>query len=635
MSLKKNLLTYVCLAIFEVMIGFILITGIWNFGNIGIEGKTVEYPFLTMGAFLIMLLLSVLITNAIFYLITKFNIYRFFSTKYKINVVIEIIIVLSILLISGYLRILMIKNFPLEVESDYKTYYTIAEFLGKGTLSTDAPIICEYISRFSHVIGYPYVLSKVFSIVGKSVLNGLYFGVFCSILCEFFIYKTVRYMAGRIGGIAALAISAFLPSQIMFSNFLASEPLFSCMLFGCFFLFTFIVKKFNEKSRHLALGFVLYIILGILLALTSEIRPMAQILLIAIAIVLSLSKIKLKKTGNDVSVALRGISKGWICVILMICSYLLCSSIVGGSVERTIEREVASSKSSYGYNLLVGLNIKSQGGWNKEDADLLQDSFDATGSATDAQLACKEAAIERLKSNPIMGSANLLFEKFALLWKSDDNSVASNIISLNNQETLTESKKEWLYSKMQLCNGYYLAVVFWAGISGIYLWFRKGSLEQLVMILLFIGTAVLHMVLESQPRYHYYGLQVFSILAAVGIAEVYKNMLEKIEVKSANLNENSLPEYKEIIHEENNEEKTIDDIALKEAKIDEVNDVEKISNNGEQELTKKVLPNANSNSFNMVKAIEEGHITVTVTPVYKNSSSENEINNGVCVEKQD
>lgn len=630
MSLKKNWLTYVCLAIFEVMIGFILITGVWNFGNTGIEGKAVDYPFLTMGAFLIMLLLSVLIVNAIFYLITKFKIYRFFSTKCKINIGIEIVIVLSILLISGYLRILMIKNFPLEVESDYKTYYTIAEFLKKGTLSIDAPIICEYISRFSHVIGYPYVLSKVFNIFGTSVLNGLYFGVFSSILCEFFIYKTVRYMSGRIGGIVALAISAFLPSQIIFSNFLASEPLFSCMLFGCFFLFTFIVKKFNEESNHPALGFVLYIILGILLALTSEIRPMAQILLIAIAIGLFSSKIKLKKTGNDVSVALRGISKGWICVILMVCSYLLCSSIVGGSVERTIEREVASSKSSYGYNLLVGFNIKSQGGWNQEDADLLQDSFDATGSATDAQLACKEAAIGRLKSNPIMGSANLLFEKFALLWKSDDNSVASNIISLNNQGILTDSKKEWLYSKMELCNIYYLAVVFWAGISGIYFWFKKGNLEQLVMILLFMGTAILHMVLESQPRYHYYGLQVFSILAAVGIAEVYKNMLEKVDLKTVNFNENSLPECKEIINEENKAEKIIDDISLKEASISDADTVEDTSNNGEKELSKKVF-NVNSNSFNMVKAIEEGHVTVTVTPAYK----KNEVNDEVCIEKQD
>ena len=132
MSLDKNCFTHLCLAIFEVMIGFILITGVWNFGNTGIEGKTVEYPFLTMGAFLIMLLLSVLIINAIFYLITKFKIYKFFSTKYKINIVIEIVIVLGILLISGYLRILMIKNFPLEVESDYKTYYTIAEFWERG-----------------------------------------------------------------------------------------------------------------------------------------------------------------------------------------------------------------------------------------------------------------------------------------------------------------------------------------------------------------------------------------------------------------------------------------------------------------------------------------------------------------------
>ncbi len=612
MFLEKKWITYLGLSIFEVMIGFILISGIWNLGN------KAEYPFLTMGTFLIMLLLSVLIINIIFYFITKFKVYRFFSTKYKINIVIEIIIVLSILLIGAYLRILMIKSFPLEVESDYKTYYTIAQLLEKGTLSIDAPILCEYISKFSNIIGYPYVLSKIFNIFGTSVLNGLYFGVFLSTLCEFFIYKTSRYMSGRIGGIIALAISTFWPSQIIFSNFLATEPLFTCMLFGCFLLFTFIVKKFDEKSKHPGIGFVLYIILGVSLALTSRIRPMSQILLIAIVIGLLSSKIKLKKTGNDVSVALRALSKGWICVIVIISSYLLCSSILNGSIERTIGREMASSSSSYGYNLLVGLNIESQGGWNQEDADLLADSFDATGSATEAQLICKEAAIKRLKNN-IIGSANLFFEKFTLLWKSDDNSLASNIISLNNQGALTESNEKWLYSKMEFCNIYYLTVVFWAGIAGIYLWFKNINLEQ-VMVLLFIGTAGLHMVLESQPRYHYYILQTFSILAAVAIVGAYRYMLEKFNVNISKFNENSLLGVKDIINEE-----AINDKTLKYKDIDDAENLENDSNKDEQELLEKIPSNVNSNYFNLVKAIEDGNVTVTVTPAYKNSITENKI----------
>lgn len=630
MLLKKNWLTYICLAIFEVMIGFILIAGVWNLGTVGIKGNSPEYPFLIMGAFLIIILLSVLLINGIFYLITRFKIYRFFSTKYKINLIIEAIIVFSILVISAYLRIVMIKNFPIEVESDYKTYYTIADFLVKGTLSEDAPIICEYISRFSHVIGYPYVLSIFFKIFGTSVLNGLYFGIFFSVLCEFFIYRTTRYISGRIGAIAALAIAAFLPSQIIFGNFLASEPLFSCMLFGCILLFTFIVKKFKEETKHPALGFVLYIILGAVLGFTSEIRPMAQILLIAIAIGLISSRMELKKTGNDASVAIRGLSKGWICVILIVCSYLLCTSIVGGSIERTIGKKVASGGSSYGYNLLVGLNMKSQGGWNQEDADLLSDSFDATGSATEAQLICKKAAIERLKSNPVMGTANLFFEKFTLLWKSDDNSVASNIITLTNQGTLTESRENWLYSNMMLCNFYYLIVVFWAGISGIYLWFKKGNLVQLVMILLFIGTAMLHMLLESQSRYHYYGLQVFSILAAIGISEVYRSMLEKFGLNISNSTENKSLEYKKTIDEETLEPKEVEGEISEKINMHEI--IGENSINHIKEPSEKVMAN-NSNSFDMLQAIKEGHVTVTVTQAYEDSPSKNQVKEEINIEK--
>ena len=42
------------------------------------------------------------------------------------------------------------------------------------------------------------------------------------------------------------------------------------------------------------------------------------------------------------------------------------------------------------------------------------------------------------------------------------------------------------------------------------------------MILLFIGTVITHMCLESQPRYHYYAMQIISILGAVGVGDIYK-----------------------------------------------------------------------------------------------------------------
>jgi hypothetical protein len=137
-----------------------------------------------------------------------------------------------------------------------------------------------------------------------------------------------------------------------------------------------------------------------------------------------------------------------------------------------------------------------------------------------------------------------------------------------------------------------LLCVFLSFLAGISLWHRKKVGPEHILVLFFIGTAMLHMILESQNRYHYNILPIFAILAAVGIVDIFHNYESKTGIS-----------------------KTEENVVL------------------QQELTTTLaeLPadqetvEAKNNNFDMLSAIKSGHVTVTVSEEYLKSEQKSEI----------
>ena len=82
---------------------------------------------------------------------------------------------------------------------------------------------------------------------------------------------------------------------------------------------------------------------------------------------------------------------------------------------------------------------------------------------------------------------------------------------------------------------YYLFCLFVSAIFGLSLFRRKNTQPEQALILLFIGTAALHMFLESQNRYHYFILPIFAVLASMGIANICRGAVRHrdLEAESA------------------------------------------------------------------------------------------------------
>lgn len=582
MSLKKNWFYYFSVSL--AIIGFLYIL-VGGFKTIG-EGQ--EYPYLPKGILLAGFFIVWTATSIIVGIAARIKLKK--QVNPKVLLYAEGIFVLLTLGVAILIRILVISQLPMQPASDYKTYYEIAGFLKDGTIQTEGKGYSDYIAMFPHVMGYSYILKMLFSIVGMSVLAGQYLNVFFSVMTVFFTYRIARKLGGRIAGFIALLLSAFWPSQVLYINMLSAEYSFTFFLFLCIWIFTSLVKDYDANTKKAGKGIFMHLLLGVFLALTAAIRPMAIILLVAIIVTILPQKMKLMPTHrNNIALTIRMLEKGWVRCILILIPYLIVSNIITTNVELTVNKTLPSASTSFGYNLLVGLNTESIGGWNEKDSNFLYDKMEETNSATLAHIASRNLAFQRFTNNP-KGIINLLIQKYELLWSNDDYGSTWNIAFLDEQGNLTKERSDFLYAMRDMNNIFYMIVIFMALISLLYLWKEQGNFAY-VLVLLFLGTVGMHLFVESQNRYHYFILQAFSVLAAMGVSYMYADAKRTVLEKGKQIQVEEL--------EEKVMEQAVTEYHVQENRI--------------EELRKE----AYSNVFDMKAALENGSVIMTVSQAYK------------------
>jgi hypothetical protein len=438
-------------------------------------------------------------------------------------------------------------------------------------------------------LGYCYLLKTVFVLFGTSVWNGQVTNVLFSVGTVFFIYRIARRLGGRIAGMTALAAAAFWPSQILYINMLAAEYSFTFFFYFCVLLFLHLVMDYDGATKHAVRGVLLHIVLGCMIAVTAAIRPMALILLIAVLLFLLPLKTKLPDIPrNSISIWVRFLAKGWLRAAFILTAYMAVSNIIHTDIELTINQSIPSFSQSFGYNLLVGLNTSSDGGWNEEDSKFLYENLDRTGSPIEAQLACRNKAYERLTADP-GGILNLFIKKYELLWGNDNYGADWNLAFLKEQNQLAQGGAVFLNQMKGVSQIAYMVVVLFSFLTLIYLLQGRAS-ALYVLILVYLGTAAIHLMVESQNRYHFHILPVFIIIASVGIKFIFDNAV--IFVKTSDLER----------RQKEKQEKREEDL-LKQFEIEEHKAIEQ-------------RYKSMTNAFDMESAIRSGNITVTVSESY-------------------
>ena len=583
MRLEKNWFYNFCVSLSIVGLLYIVISG---FSSLG-AGQ--EYSYFFKGVLIVGLFGLWTVVNFLSVISARLSLQGRFSTDKKWVLFLEGMFVVAVMVAAFLIRLLVIQKIPMQVESDYKTYYEIADLLKQGNIQEEGEGYCNYIAMFPHVMGYSYILKTVFNWFGTSVLVGQYVNIAFSMGTIWFVYRIGRRLGGRIGGFISLVGTAFWPSQVLYLTMLSAEYSFTFLLFASISLFLYLNKDYGENTGEAAKVIALYMLLGVMIALTASIRPMALILLVGIIICLAPQKMKMPRMPrNDMPLILRFLEKGWLRCVVIIIPYLIISSAITTNIELIVDRTLPSSSTSFGYNLLVGLNADSKGGWNDADAKLLYDSMETTGSATQAHITCRDLAFIRLTSAPEK-MVNLFVEKYELLWGNDDYGATWNISFLREQGNLTKERSNFLYAIRDYNNIIYLITIFFGIIALIYLLAKEGSYAY-ILILMYLGTVAMHLMVESQNRYHYFVIQVFIILSGMGIHFIFDNERGKVR------------------HVKKKEQKKESEMKLEKEEIEIQEAVEKKV----QEIRKEVL----SNTFDMNYALKNKHVTVTVSEAY-------------------
>ena len=295
-------------------------------------GNGQEYPYLLKGKWIIGMLalaFGLVIAGKIY---ARLQLSHFFASHPKAAAVLEGGLAAALLAAGFAIRLHYVRTMPMKPESDYKTYYEVAQLILKGTLLTDGPGYCDYIAVFPHVYGYPYVLSILFRFTGVSVKAALYFNVALAVGTVFFCWRTARLIAGRKAGLVSLAIADFWPSMILFSNFVASEYLFTFLLMVCVWLFVIIMKDTGFKKKHTFARFWEIALLGLLIAVTGAVRPMAQLFLVSVIVVFLMVRPEIHdRPANDVPLGVRAVDRGWKMILILLLVYLLFLHDYGSS----------------------------------------------------------------------------------------------------------------------------------------------------------------------------------------------------------------------------------------------------------------------------------------------------------------
>lgn len=422
----------------------------------------------------------------------------------KIQKMKEVIFLPGILLVGFAVRIAWIFYHSVEQGSDYQLYHEIASILA-GKMNGNLPV--DYIALFPHVIGYPTFLAVIYSIFGNSIRVGLFFNAILNILTCWIVYKIVLDLRGTEEALFALTIITFWPSQIQYSTILGSESLFTFLLMVCVWFF----YKYISDNAH---TYIYCVGEGFLLAVTAFVRPMALLLVIAMGVYLLL----IRQPDVKVSINLKKY------FVILIC-YVMAGKALTAGIEYSIGLKTASSGVSYGYNLMVGLNEQSQGSYSADDMSYLFERYHynqgiGVDAASKAHNDCLQIALKRFENMCVDGSPRILsffVKKMVELWGNDNYGIAWN-------EKFSDNGR-FEDNILLISNVYYLIVLILV-IAAIPIYLNEKFSKEWLIILLLLATIAMHILVESQNRYHYFNLDIFAILASEGIAHI-KGILNK------------------------------------------------------------------------------------------------------------
>lgn len=373
--------------------------------------------------------------------------------------------------------------------ADYATFYYTAEKLSKYYIIPES----RYIALFPHIFGYSSFLSFFMRLFGYDSFLPALINVALSTLSMIFIYFICRNLMSEFGACIASVIWILFPSQTIYNIFVISEPLYVTELLALFLMVIYTNKNLYRYS--VAKIVLLGAAVALLLCFINMARPIAAIPLIAYVIWILIRN----KEPN--------MFKKYIWLLLAtVILYFLFIKVGNWYVTQRLGEQPASVP---GYNIYVGFNVDSNGGWNQHDSNLLfyyNDHFKWTARQVQSQML--EEAENRIFHTDI-NFFSLFYKKIIMLW-GDDGACISYASSILPHQTRLRA----------ICNIYYFVIIIFSMIGAFFAIKFSDKSELFIICIFMVGLTMAQMAVEVSPRYHYAGIVTFTILGAYGLEQL-------------------------------------------------------------------------------------------------------------------
>ena len=380
--------------------------------------------------------------------------------------------------------------------SDFQNYYNMGVAFTRGDYAVIAKQAAEY-----HISGFSGlgVLNGLLMLLSGTSVRAFQFAqcVIASLSC------VAAYLLARRFDVesapAAGLLFAFYPANIVFSQVTSNQHL--AVLFSLLALWL----------AHLALSqtkpvrtLVYALSSGVLLLLSYYAHPSTATTLLALGIVwLVLLLAALKKRSELLRLLIAGAA---FCVGF----FALRAGTEAGMRAAGLSYPTTVN-SSYLAKVVIGLNPETTGGYSASDWGMIWAQPESEQNAF-----CVQVIRERLQQPDLFG---LLDTKLMRMWMVPDGSFGW---AMGNESTASSApasaellaRDNWL-AGAKLLDFFYVARLFlFAWIGGLFR--RRGSAGDLLLWVL-LGWMGVHLFIEIQSRYRYFGMPLLMILAAYGV----------------------------------------------------------------------------------------------------------------------
>ena len=315
----------------------------------------------------------------------------------------------------------------------------------------------------------------------------------------FLVHRIAQRLFGSRAACAAAAIYALFPSLVFYSGVVSSEAPFLCSMLAGTLLF---LRGEDTRATARAGRFVAGTGAFALAYLTRAVGSLFWIAGLSCWVAGTLR-------SRRALVAVAGIA-----LFALLCLPQMVSN------QRTYGWPIPAPSVAGDLNLLFGTNREHGGWWNQDDIDLVASMGGTLAPERIREFMgnARRAALDRIADDPLGFLAFALSEKYAAMWSSDRGGADWAAASSPRFTVGGGASDPTFFDRgdlLRISNVFYLLVCVGGFVSCTHALRRRDVARALTPILLpVVLVALLHVLLEVQPRYHLVVLPHLSILAS-------------------------------------------------------------------------------------------------------------------------